>query len=109
MTLIPYYDSPDKNKRRILEWVCDKTGKCFSPSEIALSGSTPIIDSLRNSKSRLNEEKSLTEIFLNEKPYKSTKEDTEENALVGSTSKPKRINPTDRLTNRSISKLLGAV
>jgi len=64
MTLQPMYDSPDPRTRKIIEWVCDKTGKCFSTNEVSLSGSVSV-----KKKSRLDNEKSLSEILLGDVPY----------------------------------------
>ena len=62
MTLQPMYDSPDKNKRKIIEWVCSETGRCFSVNEVSFTGST----STKNGKpvNRINRELELSEILL---------------------------------------------
>ena len=69
MTLTPRFDSPDPSKRKLMYWVCDRTGKCFSTNpnnldSLAASGTV-------KRRSRLDNEKSLSEIILGEKPYAS--------------------------------------
>lgn len=66
------YDSPDPSKRKIIEWVCSETGKCFTVNE-ALAGSTPV-----KRKNRLKEDKSLSELLLNEKIGGNDRDDSEQ-------------------------------
>lgn len=69
MTLEPRFDSPDPSKRKIMYWVCSETGSCFSTNEVSLAGSIPT--TTPKPKSRIDTEKSLTEILLGDKPYDS--------------------------------------
>lgn len=61
MTLTPRFDSANPNTRKIMYWICDKTGRCYDTRESALAGSKP--------KSRIDTEKSLTELILGDKPF----------------------------------------
>ena len=67
MTLTPRFDSPDKNKRKLLYYVCSETGRCFPTNESPLAGSVP----KKKKVNRLDTDLDLSEMLYGEKRYAS--------------------------------------